>query len=288
MLNVFRTSLRTGLVTTHYPDRSDPPPDAYRGRPAVDPARCTGDGACVRACPSAAITLTPAGEPGRRWQLDLARCLFCGLCAEACPQQAIAMTPDFELAVRHRRDLVTRLRLDGPPEAVSVLAPALADPAPGWDRLTARIRQLLRRSLHLRHVDAGSDNGVDWELSALLGPVYDLQRLGIDVVASPRHADALFVTGAVTRNLADALRRTYEAMPRPGLVIAAGDEACGGGIWQGSYAVAGGVDRVLAVDVYIPGSPPRPQALIHGLLVALDRLEPRLRASDLAGGPAAG
>jgi Ni,Fe-hydrogenase III small subunit len=124
-------------------------------------------------------------------------------------------------------------------------------------------------------MDAGSDNGTDWELNALLNPIYDAQRLGIDVVASPRHADVLFVTGPVTRNLDTALRLTYEAMPAPGIVVAAGAEACGGGVWQGSYAHAGGVDRVLPVDVYIPGDPPRPQAIIFGLLLAMDRIEQR-------------
>ena len=121
-------------------------------------------------------------------------------------------------------------------------------------------------------MDAGSDNSTDWELSALLNPVYDIQRLGIDVVASPRHADLLFVTGAVTRNLEIALRRTYEAMPWPRLVVAAGAEACGGGVLSGSYAAAGGVDQRLPVDVYIPGDPPRPEAIIFGLLMAMDRL----------------
>jgi Ni,Fe-hydrogenase III small subunit len=142
-------------------------------------------------------------------------------------------------------------------------------------QLTARIKRLLRRSLHVRHMDAGSDNGTDWELNALLNPVYDAQRLGIDVVASPRHADVLFVTGPVTRNLEMALRLTFEAMPAPGIVVAAGAEACGGGIWQGSYAHAGGVDQVLPVDVYIPGDPPGPQAIIFGLLLAMDRIEQR-------------
>jgi Ni,Fe-hydrogenase III small subunit len=145
------------------------------------------------------------------------------------------------------------------------------------DRLGARIRGLLRRSLHVRHLDAGSCNGCDWEIQTLLGPVYDIQRLGIDFVASPRHADMVLVTGSVTRNLEAAARATYEAMPEPRLVVAVGACACGGGVLQGSYCTAGGVGNVLPVDVYIPGCPPRPQALIHGLLVALDRLEPKLR-----------
>jgi Ni,Fe-hydrogenase III small subunit len=144
-------------------------------------------------------------------------------------------------------------------------------------RLTTRIARLLRRSLHVRHLDAGSCNGCDWEIQALLGPVYDIQRLGIDIVASPRHADLLLVTGSVTRHLEQAARLTYEAMPDPRLVVAVGACACGGGVVQGSYCTAGGVPNVLPVDVFIPGCPPRPQALIHGLLVALDRLEPRLK-----------
>ncbi|HUG15733.1 MAG TPA: hypothetical protein VMM78_12050, partial [Thermomicrobiales bacterium] len=108
-------------------------------------------------------------------------------------------------------------------------------------RLGRRIHGLLRRSLHVRHLDAGSCNGCDWEIQALLGPVYDIQRLGIDIVASPRHADLLLVTGSVTRNLELAALATYEAMPEPRLVVAVGACACGGGVLQGSYCTAGGV-----------------------------------------------
>jgi Ni,Fe-hydrogenase III small subunit len=128
---------------------------------------------------------------------------------------------------------------------------------------------------------AGSDNSTDWEIAALLNPIYDVQRLGIDFVASPRHADLLLVTGAVTRHLEPALRATYEAMPSPRLVVAAGAEACGGGVLHGSYAVAGGVDRCLPVDIYVPGDPPSPQALLQGLLAALDRLKPKSHRAEL-------
>lgn len=148
-------------------------------------------------------------------------------------------------------------------------------------RFEARIRSLLKRSLHVRQLDAGSCNGCDWEIQALLNPIYDIQRLGIDIVASPRHADLLLVTGSVTRNLEEALLMSYEAMPEPRLVVAVGACACGGGVLQGSYATAGGLRQVLPVDVSIPGCPPRPQALIHGLMVALDKLEPRLRQTHV-------
>jgi Ni,Fe-hydrogenase III small subunit/formate hydrogenlyase subunit 6/NADH:ubiquinone oxidoreductase subunit I len=275
MLHVLRTAVAGGRVTTGYPARPETPPPTLRGAPAIDPARCDCSAACVEACPSAAITLTLEGTPereqGRTWRLDLARCVFCAECVAACPTGALSMTGDYELATRSRADLLTTVR-HGQPSTVAEPQRS-ATPAALGGQLTARIKRLLRRSLHIRHLDSGSDNGTDWELNALLNPVYDAQRLGIDVVASPRHADLLFVTGPVTRNLEPALRRTYEAMPVPGIVVAAGAEACGGGVWQGSYAHAGGVDRVLPVDVYIPGDPPRPQAIIYGLLLALDRVE---------------
>lgn len=149
------------------------------------------------------------------------------------------------------------------------------------ERLGARIQALLRRSLHIRHLDAGSCNGCDWEIQTLLGPVYDIQRLGIDIVASPRHADMLLMTGSVTRHLEQAALTAYEAMPEPRMVVAVGACACGGGVLQGSYCTAGGVPNVLPVDVFIPGCPPRPHALIHGLLVALERREPKLQPTRL-------
>ena len=127
-------------------------------------------------------------------------------------------------------------------------------------------------SLAIRHVDAGSCNGCEHELTLLSSPYYDLQRFGLGVVASPRHADLLLVTGPVTRHLEPALWATYEAVPEPRLVIAVGACACDAGFLEGSYAVAGGVDRRLPVDVYIPGCPPRPEAILRGILIAMGRL----------------
>lgn len=141
-------------------------------------------------------------------------------------------------------------------------------------RLRRAIHRALGRSLHIRHLDAGSCNGCEWEIAALLNPYHDVQRLGIDFVASPRHADLLLVTGTMTRNLEQAARRTYEAMPAPRLVVATGACAISGGVFAGAYAGRDGVDEVLPVDVRIPGCPPRPEALIHGLLVAVGRLAP--------------
>lgn len=142
-------------------------------------------------------------------------------------------------------------------------------------RLRRAIERTLARSLHVRHLDAGSCNGCEWEIAALLNPYHDIQRLGIDFVASPRHADLLLVTGIMTRNLEEAVRRTYEAMPEPRLVVAVGACAISGGVFAGSYAGRDGIGDVLPVDVLVSGCPPRPEALIHGLLLAVGRMEPR-------------
>jgi Ni,Fe-hydrogenase III small subunit len=139
-------------------------------------------------------------------------------------------------------------------------------------RLARAIEGRLGRSLHVRHLDAGSCNGCDWEIAALLNPYHDVQRLGIDFVASPRHADLLLVTGVMTRNLEEAAVRTFEAMPEPRLVVAVGACAIGGGVFAGSYAHRSGIAGTLPVDVFVPGCPPRPEALIEGLLVAVGRM----------------
>ncbi|HKI72853.1 MAG TPA: NADH-quinone oxidoreductase subunit NuoB [Verrucomicrobiae bacterium] len=142
-------------------------------------------------------------------------------------------------------------------------------------RLRRRIDQMFARSLHIRQVDAGSCNGCEVEIVGLNSPIYDIERFGIHFVASPRHADMLLVTGPVTRNMELALRKTYEAMPAPRLVVAVGACGCSGGIFGSTYATLGGVDRVLPVDVYIPGCPPNPHALLHGILLAVGRAKQR-------------
>jgi Ni,Fe-hydrogenase III small subunit len=137
-------------------------------------------------------------------------------------------------------------------------------------RLETAARQRLGRSLALRHVDAGSCNGCELEIHALNNAFYDLERFGLRFVASPRHADVLLVTGAVTHNMREALERTFAATPGPKWVVAVGGCALDGGLFKGSYACAGGVDAVVPVDLHIPGCPPSPAALLQGLLVLLE------------------
>ncbi len=141
----------------------------------------------------------------------------------------------------------------------------------GLRRDLATRTRALGRSVHLRHVDAGSDGTEEWEILALLNPVYDIHRLGIFLTASPRHADVLLVTGAGARGMAGPLRRTYDAMPHPKLVIAVGTDAVGGGITGESYAASGGIGSIVPVDVWLPGSPPAPFSILHALLLALGR-----------------
>ena len=133
-----------------------------------------------------------------------------------------------------------------------------------------RARRLLGRSLHIREVDAGSCNGCEIEILGLNNPFYDLERFGLHFVASPRHADCLLVTGPVTRNMADPLRRTYEATPHPKIVVAVGDCARDCGLFAGGYGVVGPVSAVVPVDVVVTGCPPTPPMILSGILAALD------------------
>jgi len=152
-------------------------------------------------------------------------------------------------------------RLPTPPEEV---VQALAE------RLAATARARLGRSLSIRAVDAGSCNGCELEVNAMAGVLYDMERFGLRIVASPKHADVLLVTGPVTRNMREALERTRACTPEPCWVVAAGDCAVDGGVFKGSYAVESGVGEVLPVDLVIPGCPPTPAQLLEGLLALLE------------------
>ena len=151
-------------------------------------------------------------------------------------------------------------------EAAPVRDEALRTAAP---RINAELLQLLGRALAIRHVDAGSCNGCELEIHGTNNPYYNLEGMGIKFVASPRHADLLLVTGPVSRNMEEALRRTYDAMPDPKLVVAVGDCGCDGGIFGENYASRGRVSNVLPVDVAVPGCPPEPAAIIRGILTAV-------------------
>jgi Ni,Fe-hydrogenase III small subunit/ferredoxin len=245
--------LRIGTLTTRFP-RQAPEAEALGSPlPGIHP-RGPERAEALRgasACPTGAIDVDGDGVT-----LDLGRCIGCGLCWERAPASFVE-GPSYGLAADRRAGLRARARWGVPPEV----------PA----RWTRQMPSLWRRSLHVRHVDGGSDGAVEFELAQLNAPQYDLHRLGVFFTSSPRHADALLVTGPVTSAMVEALRATFEAMPAPKLVVAAGADAISGGLWAGSEVTCMGVDAVLPVDVYIPGSPPSPLALIDGLLLASGR-----------------
>ncbi|MCX6685004.1 MAG: NADH-quinone oxidoreductase subunit B family protein [Methanoregula sp.] len=135
--------------------------------------------------------------------------------------------------------------------------------------IKTEIDAVFGRSLAIRELDTGSDNAAEIEINNLNNPFYDVERFGITFVASPRHADVLIVTGAVTHNMAIAARKTYDAMPSPKFVVAVGDDACDGGIFSGTYAVLGGADKIFPVDLKIPGNPPTPTQILTGLLALM-------------------
>ena len=137
--------------------------------------------------------------------------------------------------------------------------------------LKVEVNKVFGHSLAIRELDSGSDNSTEIEISNLGTPHYDVERFGISFVASPRHADVLLVTGAVTLNMVEAVLKTYEAMPFPKFVVAVGDDACDGGIYKGSYAVLGGVDKILPVDIKIPGNPPSPKEILRGIFALVKK-----------------
>ncbi len=251
MFALLRRRLHLRRATDRRP--AVPPPLISQAQPVWDAPRCDLGGACATVCPTGAITV------GTSFTLDRAACISCGRCIEACSPGALAAGLIFAAPARSR-------------EQLRVPAPALSDRG---SELRERAQRILGRSLHVRHLDAGSCNGCDFEINATTNAVHDIQRFGIDFVASPRHADVLLVTGTMTRNLEIAARMTYDAMADPRLVVAVGACAASGAPFAPGYAAGTGAASVLPVDVYVPGCPPRPEAIIEGLLLAIGRIGER-------------
>ncbi|MEZ6060993.1 MAG: NADH-quinone oxidoreductase subunit NuoB [Planctomycetaceae bacterium] len=252
MLRILNERRCQGHRTMSWPDGEAPKlPERFRGLPVIDSSKCPdGCRACADACPTDAITLNGS------MKLDLGRCLFCTDCTDACPEGAIEYTQDFRLAARTREDLI----LDGQAFRIA-------------DALEEKSRKLFGRSLQLRQVSAGGCNGCEADINVLGTIVFDLSRFGIHVVASPRHADGLIITGPVTDNMKLALQKTYDAVPAPKIVVAVGACAISGGPFVDNPEQHNGADGIVPVDMYIPGCPPHPMTILDGLLRLLGRIE---------------
>jgi Ni,Fe-hydrogenase III small subunit/Pyruvate/2-oxoacid:ferredoxin oxidoreductase delta subunit len=237
--------MRQGYRTTTYPQGKPVLPDRFRGAPVIDGSACAPDcRACAAVCPTDAIT----GD-GNALTLDIGRCLFCADCVAACPTGALQFTREHRLAAWTRQDLLLRN-----PQPASH---ACADPA----RLSN-----FRRSLALRQGSAGGCNACEADVNVLSTIAFDLGRFGIQIVASPRHADGLLITGPVTENMKLAIEKTYQALPPPRVVIAVGACAISGGPYIDHSEVKNGAASIVPVDLFIPGCPPHPLTILDGLL----------------------
>jgi Ni,Fe-hydrogenase III small subunit/ferredoxin len=252
----FTRGLREGVVTSPYPRRPDDYGPRFRATATVltDNSEPLDDPSAQRAvadCPTRAISLDESGL-----RLDRAQCIACGRCAEIAPQHfAVETSPEISVL---RRDLLVVPSNEGSKTDLHSLRSELA----------LKVRAL-RRSIHVRHVDCGSDGSEEWEIAALNNPIYDVQRLGIFFTASPRHADLLMVTGSGALGMAEPVVTTFEAMPEPKIVIGVGTDALGGGLVEGGYATRSGAGDILPLDVLVPGSPPSPFSILHGILLAV-------------------
>jgi len=246
MIKILKARIGQGYQTLPFPPQKRMP-ERFRGLHVVRPEKC-GQGCriCEDACPTGAVSANPL-------TIDLGRCVFCEECVSACPNGSIGYSQDIRMSVRKRTDLLLtggEIRL-----------------AEAMDKKT---RELFGRSLKLRVVTAGSCSGCDMETNALSNIQFDISRFGLQIVASPRHADGLIVTGPVSENMKLALEKTYAAVASPKIVIALGACAINGGPFEGSKAVMSGAETVVPVDLYIPGCPPHPMTIIDGILRLLN------------------
>ena len=252
MLKTILARIKQKHRTMGYPDEPAVLPELFQGYPQLQPEKCPAEcRLCATACPYGAI------ETNNELSLDLGRCIFCRECVHACPEGAISFSTDHRLAASCRDEL-TVTATEG-----HRLAMALSE----------QLVKLLGRSLKLREVSAGGCNACEADTNVLNTVGFDLGRFGIQFVASPRHADGIFITGPVSTNMKEALLKTWEAIPEPKIAIACGACAIAGGPFRDSPQVNNGVADLIPIDLYIPGCPPHPLTILDGLLRLIGRVE---------------
>jgi Ni,Fe-hydrogenase III small subunit len=223
----------------------------FRGRPVISSGITPEEGSkLTHLCPTGAISALPL-------QIDLGKCIFCKECHFALPEK-IRFTNDYKISATKRDDLIVK---EGEDKPITV------------DKSVIRkeIPKLFRKALKLRQVSAGGDNSAEMELNAAGNVNFDMGRYGIEFVASPRHADGIVITGPVTANMAEALQRTFDAVPAPKIIILAGADAISGGIFSGSLELNRNFILKNHIDLYIPGNPPHPLTFINGVLDLINR-----------------
>lgn len=235
--------VRAAQGAQYIPDVRAAVPEGFRGLPVLREAECGECSACRDSCPTRAIELEPL-------RLDLGRCVFCGACEQACPARLIHFLPEPKLAAARREELVL-----GPGAASALRVKA-----------SASFAKLFGRSLRLRQVSAGGCNACELELNAVANVNFDAQRFGIEWVASPRHADALVVTGPLTRGMKDAIQLAWDAMPEPRFLVAVGACAISGGLYAGAAATERTFFDSVGPALFVPGCPPHPLTFVNALL----------------------
>lgn len=256
MLSLIIERLRQKYRTVSYPKGAAVLPERFRGKPHIAAQNCEicagrDCNACINVCPTGAISAS-----NQQLKLDMGLCTFCGECAGACSHNAISFTREYRLATTSRAALIITPTNDAP----NAVGPLILEPVAG------EMRAYFKRSLKIREVSAAGCNACEADCNVLSTIVFDLPRFGIDYVASPRHADAMLVTGPVPQNMLLAMQKCYAVMPPPKVVVAVGACAVSGGLFKDLSGRGKGVSPHLNVDLFIPGCPPHPYTILDGLL----------------------
>lgn len=249
MWNSLKARLFQGFRTGRFPEEPPVLPERFAGRPEICTEKCTKCGKCVEICPVDAVQIGSSGLT-----VDTGKCIFCSKCVDGCENRAISLGREYRMAAMSREKLIA----DG----------GIYEPERATDR---KFLKFCGKSLKIRQVSAGGCAACELDFNVLNTLAWDMGRFGIQVVASPRHADCILITGPVSDNMLLALKKSYDAVPRPVWVIACGSCAVSGGIYAGSDVCHDGVERILKPDLYVPGCPPHPATLLEGILRLMNK-----------------